>query len=128
MTLGGPYKQEVEQQWQQWLDDDIAFIAPPLFGFEVTSTVWQQVYHRRLSLKQGQSIFEDIFNQGICFEYPPDLHVKAWNVAERFHLHAAYDAHYVALAEHFNCEFWTMDQRLYNSIHSELPWVRTVAE
>ena len=128
LALGGPYQDEVDTHWQQWLDRGTQFVAPPLFGFEVTSTLWQQVYHQRMTLTQGQQLFEQIFNQGITLEYPPDLHRHAWQIAQQFNLHAAYDAHYVALAQQFKCEFWTMDVRCYQALHKKLPWVKTVAD
>ncbi len=128
LRSGGPHQEEVDEQWQQWISEQITFIAPPLFGFEVTSVVWQHVYHKRVTLKQGRRIFRDIFEQGIRLEYPTDLHEQAWAVAHRFNLHAAYDAHYVALAERYRCEFWTIDRRLYNVLRSTWPWVHTIPD
>ena len=46
------------------------------------------------------------------------------SLAARFNRPAAYDAHYLALAEMMNCEFWTADRRLFNVVKDELPWVR----
>ena len=46
------------------------------------------------------------------------------SLATRFNRPAAYDAHYLALAEMMNCEFWTADRRLFNVVKDELPWVR----
>lgn len=54
------------------------------------------------------------------------LHVSALEFAERFRLRAAYDAHYLALADHLRCEFWTGDRKLFNAVASELPWVRLI--
>lgn len=44
--------------------------------------------------------------------------------ASRFAQPAAYDAHYLALAEREGCEYWTADQRLWNTVKAALPWVR----
>lgn len=35
-----------------------------------------------------------------------------------------HDAHYLALAQTLDCEFWTADERLYNAVRDQLPWVR----
>jgi predicted nucleic acid-binding protein len=45
---------------------------------------------------------------------------------ERFRMPAAYDAHYLALAQWLRCECWTADGRLWNTVKSEFAWVRWV--
>jgi predicted nucleic acid-binding protein len=47
-------------------------------------------------------------------------------MAERFSLPAAYDAHYLALAEWLGGQFWTADGRLARRIQASLPWVHLV--
>ena len=53
-----------------------------------------------------------------------DLHVRATDLAARFGLPAAYDAHYLALAERLGAPLWTTDRRLVNSVQAALPWVQ----
>lgn len=53
-----------------------------------------------------------------------DMHSDALRLAERYGLRAAYDAHYLALAERLGAEFWTADRRLAQQVAGELPWVR----
>ncbi|HAG99010.1 MAG TPA: PIN domain nuclease, partial [Ktedonobacter sp.] len=48
--------------------------------------------------------------------------------AHRFHLPATYDAHYLALAQREQCEFWTADARLWNTVKNELNWVRLLGD
>jgi predicted nucleic acid-binding protein len=43
-------------------------------------------------------------------------------------LPAAYDAHYLALAEREQCEFWTADTRFLRAIDGKLPWVHPLAD
>ena len=54
---------------------------------------------------------------------PTGLHQRAWELARYFGLPAAYDAHYLALAEMADCAFWTADKRLFDAVHEELGWV-----
>ncbi len=49
-------------------------------------------------------------------------------LAERFRRPATYDPHYLALAEREGCEFWTADERLWNAVKADLPWVRWLGE
>ncbi len=51
------------------------------------------------------------------------LHSRAFALAQRFSLPAAYDAHYLALAERLEAEFWTADERLVRKVEAQLPWV-----
>jgi len=55
------------------------------------------------------------------------MHRRALQLAQELNLSAAYDAHYLALAEQFGAEFWTADQRLANNVSSRLPWVHLVS-
>lgn len=56
-----------------------------------------------------------------------EMHAEALAVSRRFSLAATYDAHYLALAARVDAELWTADQRLYNSVHKNLPWGRLAA-
>jgi predicted nucleic acid-binding protein len=60
---------------------------------------------------------------GITLHGDAALHRRALALAEHLELSAAYDAHYLALAERLGTEFWTADQRLGNAMSSILPWV-----
>jgi predicted nucleic acid-binding protein len=73
----------------------------------------------RLALKAARALPVRLFGE-------PDLHGLALDLAERFSLPAAYDAHYLALAEWLGGEFWTADRRLVRAVQKDLPWVRAV--
>ena len=49
------------------------------------------------------------------------LHESELALADRFALPAANNAHYLALAEHLETEFWTTDRRLTVKVQSSLP-------
>ncbi len=49
--------------------------------------------------------------------------MRAIELAEQYSLPATYDAHYLALAERNQCEYWTADTRLWNAIAGKLNWV-----
>jgi predicted nucleic acid-binding protein len=64
----------------------------------------------------------------IRLHFDDALHSAALAFAARFSLPAAYDAHYLALADRLGAAFWTTDRRLANSVRPALPWVRLVGE
>ncbi|MFM5981301.1 MAG: type II toxin-antitoxin system VapC family toxin [Sphaerospermopsis kisseleviana] len=51
----------------------------------------------------------------------------ALTLAKNLNLSAAYDAHYLALSQLLNAEFYTADKRLYNSVKSSLNWVHFIS-
>ena len=53
-----------------------------------------------------------------------ELHKRSLHMAERFLLPAAYDAHYLALADQLGAELWTLDRRLARAVGDVFPWVR----
>ena len=54
------------------------------------------------------------------------LHYQAIEIARQFNLSATYDAHYLALSQRFNADFYSGDKRLFNNIKSALDWVYLV--
>jgi predicted nucleic acid-binding protein len=56
----------------------------------------------------------------------PRLLERAIDLAAQYRLPAAYDAHYLAVAEALGAPFWTTDQRLFNSVQTGLSWVHLV--
>jgi predicted nucleic acid-binding protein len=55
------------------------------------------------------------------------LMLRSFDLAFQFGLQP-YDCVYVALAEHRAVEFWTGDQRLYNSLHGAFAFIRGIGD
>jgi predicted nucleic acid-binding protein len=53
--------------------------------------------------------------------------LRAFDIAVQFNLRV-YDCIYVALAERKRIEFWTADERLYNALHAQFPFVCWIAQ
>jgi predicted nucleic acid-binding protein len=64
----------------------------------------------------------------VTLRAPRTLYRLALEIAEQHDLPAAYDAHYVALAERLRCILWTDDQRLLRALSGRLPFVRPIAD
>ncbi|NES22921.1 MAG: type II toxin-antitoxin system VapC family toxin [Symploca sp. SIO3E6] len=112
--------------WDQWEHNQTQIIAPTLLCYEVTN-----VFHRlkragQLLDTEAQQCLNNALNLPIHFYSDRQLHQQAFEIAQRFNLSAAYDAHYLALAQQFNAILYTGDKRLFNTVHSTLPLIYLV--
>jgi predicted nucleic acid-binding protein len=57
-----------------------------------------------------------------------DLVNRAYDLAQSLNLPRTYDAQYLAVAESLGCEFWTGDERFFNSARSLFPFIRWLGE
>lgn len=109
-----------------WLHEERPLVAPTLLYYEAANALHKQ---RRAGVLTDAEIH---FSMNSALSLPihlvgdRELHLAALSIAGRFNLAASYDAHYLALAERTEAEFWTADRRLYNSVRHHLQWVNYV--
>jgi len=109
--------------WAEWEAQQTVVIAPTLWAYEVTSVLHKLVHQGRLSPQLEQTTLTTAYRLPVSLRRPTRLHQHASELARHFDRPTAYDAHYLALAEMAGCPFWTSDERLFNAVHAELPWV-----
>jgi predicted nucleic acid-binding protein len=109
--------------WGEWETRNISIIAPALWGYEITSVIRNRVHRGKLSPESGVKAFNTLHRLSIQLIQPAGIHQRAWELSYQFNRPAAYDAHYLALAEMANCPFWTADERLFNVVRDTLDWV-----
>lgn len=119
-----PNDKLVWPQWEEWESDGLRFAAPSLIYFEVTNAIYQYQRHGLLSTNSVQEALEAALALPISLHGEADLHRKALSLTQRYSLSATYDAHYLALAEMLGVDFWTMDRRLFDTVSSDLHWVK----
>ncbi len=112
--------------WRRWRAEDRRVVAPRLLRYEVTNVLYRSRREASLRSVSLESALQTVLALPIELRDDDDLHEMAFRFAERFSLPAAYDAHYLALADRLGAVFWTTDRRLANAIGSDLPWVRLV--
>lgn len=110
--------------WDEWGRSQTTVLVPSLWNYEVTSVIRNRVQRNLFPAEQEEDAFTAIHLLPVHVVQPEGLHRRAWELARRFNRSAAYDAHYLALADLMHCAFWTGDERLYNTVHSELDWVQ----
>jgi predicted nucleic acid-binding protein len=109
--------------WEDWNSQGLSVIAPTLWAYEVTSVIRKRAHRGQLTSEGEADALAAIHQLPVQLMRPAGLHQRAWELARRFNLPAAYDAHYLALAEMAECPFWTADERLFNRVRDELDWV-----
>jgi predicted nucleic acid-binding protein len=110
--------------WAEWMQRDIEVVAPILLRYEVTSALRHKVIREMMSPQDARRALEEALSLDIELLDPPELALRAFDLAARLNRPAAYDAHYLALAEMMDGECWTADEKLYNAIQQEFPNIR----
>ena len=104
-------------------------VAPPLLPIEVTNILRQRMRGAAgLTRDEAAQLLDAFLALAIVIHNPAGLHRRALVLADRFGLPAAYDAHYLALAEMFGCEHWTADERLLNQLAGRLSFVKRLGD
>jgi len=114
--------------WQSWLREERVILAPRLFTYEVTSALRRKTVRGMLTLEEARNALRAALDLKISLLDPAGLSERAFELAERLHRPAAYDAHYLALADHLRCAFWTGDERLYNAVRDHFPRILWLGE
>ena len=126
--LTEPDNQPLARLWAGWLAANYAFVAPWLLRYEVTNALHRLLQAGTISDATAHIQLDAAVALPIELRGDDDLHEGALRFARRFSLPAAYDAHYLALADRLGCEFWTADRRLANTVRPALTWVHLVGE
>ena len=80
-----------------------------MLRFEVTNILRRRMVRFGLSLPTVQGLMTQFLSFPLTLSSTPGLHQRALALAEAHQLPAAYDAHYLGLAESLGCDLWTDD-------------------
>jgi len=124
--VADPGDEVVRAAWERWDAEHRRIAAPTLLFYEVSNALYR--YQRagmmgsvavRLALRAALALPLQLYGEAA-------LHRRALDLAEPLSLPAAYDAHYLALAQWLGAELWTADRRLARAVQDELSWVRVL--
>ncbi len=127
LVISGTSVPSFSNLWTQWELQGYSKIAPTLFYYEVTNAFHRYVISGLLTLEEATEAWEYILNLEILLHGNASLHRRALSLAKNLALPAAYDAHYLALAEQLSADFYTADSRLFNTVKNCFPWVYLVS-
>jgi predicted nucleic acid-binding protein len=116
--------QEARRLQDGWANSGIERFAPSLVDYEIVSALNRKFVAGSLSADEVDSAIELALQDSIKIIDSNDLHRDALRLARRLGLRSTYDAHYLALADDLDCEFWTADERLYNAVRERFPLIR----
>lgn len=125
--LVGYYEETIYlEMWNKWCNANTKIVAPDLINYEVTNVLWRLNKTNQINYTQAQIALTESFNLGIELYSNSELHQDALAIAEKFQLSAAYDVHYLALAEKMQIDFYTCDKKLFNSVQQNFPRIKLV--
>ena len=84
---------------QSGVAQDVTRIAPHLMPFEVANALHRRVLRGELNVGDSTRMIARLLESRLELHHPPGLHVRALQLASQLKQGAAYDAHYLALAE-----------------------------
>ena len=113
---------------QNWESSRTRIAAPHLIRSEVTNAIHRQVAQGNITIDGGVELVLRFLEQNIDVVEDPNLYRQALELASALGLPAAYDCHYLALAEILDCELWTADRRFYNAASNSNPRVHWIGE
>jgi predicted nucleic acid-binding protein len=126
-TVTGASGTIIAELWRRWHDNAYHIVAPTLIRFEIANALHRLHRVGELSATDCTDALRAALAFPIELHADDDLHVRAVELAAAHNLAAAYDAHYLALAERLGIDCWTADERLYNSVRHRLSWVHFVS-
>ena len=113
-----------------WTYREIEVHAPSLLAYEVTNALYRRIRKGEIPFYDARRGLTEIIYKVVEFDFPeePDFNIRAMELGQQFGLPATYDSHYLALAESKECELWTADLRMWNSVKGKLDWVRWMGD
>lgn len=115
---------QANQVLSTWSATQTPLAAPRLFRSEITAVVRKVVFQKRITHEQGRNILAQLLIYPVEFYEDSALLKAAYELANKLNRPRAYDAQYLALAARLSYEFWTADERLFNTVKDEFPLIR----
>lgn len=113
---------------REWRGLREILIAPRLIQSEVVSIIRRYVYLKDITLEEGEATVEAFLGFDLRLFHDDHLLRRAYLLAHQFGMPRAYDTQYLALAQRFECDFWTTDKKLYLAVVAHFPRIHLLGE
>lgn len=120
------YSEQALTRADQWAEAGTRLLAPCLLVAEVTNALYKRILLGEMDLGTAQAAFGIILGFAIDLREEPGLPAKVMALAHQLRRPTTYDCHYLALAEHYQCELCTGDQRFHNAVSQRIPRVKWI--
>ena len=120
------FSEQAERLVKFWAAAGIRMAAPDFIHAEVASALYKKISARIISLDRAMELMTRFYAMDISIQQSSPLHRRAMDLALELGQRMPYDSHYLALAEHLNCDFWTADQPFYRAArphHPRVQWI-----
>jgi predicted nucleic acid-binding protein len=116
-----------EALFGDWEHQVVDVSVPNHFPSEVISAFLRASRRGRIMADEAREAIRDLLALPFVLCDVTAIADRAFAIAHQ-HQQRAYDCLYVALAERDGVELWTGDERLYNALHAQHPFVRWIAD
>lgn len=123
-----PWSPKALALWERWAKAGVQVAAPGLLRYELTSALRRKTARGLLSHEDALRALKEGLALNLEFHDSPELSLRAFELATEFGWAAAYDAHYLALAERLGAELWTADERFVRAVRPSFPLVHHLEE
>lgn len=132
LVLNEPDSGVAEALFAHWQARGTTFVVPAFCPAEVDSVLHRKTVIARkgtgLTPEQAEMAFEAAQAIPLKIVTHPKLRRRAWELARELGLPVVYDSYYLAVAELNNCEFWTADEKLANTIRQKITYLHLLRE
>jgi predicted nucleic acid-binding protein len=112
----------------QWVRQGLQPTAPNWLLCEVANIVLRRVREETVAFPDAQQDFKELVRFIAVRQVDSSLFTRAIEIALQFGQGAVYDAHYLALAEQLDCEYWTADTQFWQAVRSDIDRVKWLGQ
>jgi predicted nucleic acid-binding protein len=96
--------------------------------YETANAIRRQVAAGVISDERGAELLNTLLAFPIRYISSAALVRRGYQLSGLLGLRKSYDSQFLAVAERFECEFWTNDQALYRAAATQFSWVRWLGD
>jgi predicted nucleic acid-binding protein len=118
-----PHTEHAKTLINQLAQEQVQMIAPVLLRYELVAVARKWVYRELTTPDKAKTALETLLHYPVTTVIDDALLRRAYELAMEHNRPTAYDAQYLAVAERYQCDFWTADERLFNAVNGKFPRV-----